>query len=661
MLFKKTKIISLLLIISIIYGCSASHFSRTAYRSYDIGEYHAATEKLLKAYRKEKDREKKKEYDYLLATAYSYIGDYRKAEIRYRNLMRNNYPDSSLVLKYANVLRFNEKYNEAAELYRQILDSIPEHNEALIGLKSCEVTPEWEEKPTRHIVTRERLLNTRDAEYSPVFVSGLDNKLIFTSTREGSKGRGKSAITGMRNGDLWKSNYDIQRQRWEKPELLDEEQLINTSLDEGAATLSSDGGTMLFTRCRFDKTKALGAEIFESQSSRDSWSEATEVEIFGDSIIVAHPSLSADGQKLYFVSDQDGGFGGKDIWVVEKISDGWSEPENLGPKINTEGNEMFPFIRDDGTLYFSSDYHVGMGGLDIFQAYLKETGGEKQLVVENMKAPINSTGDDFSIFFLPGKDQGMFASNRKGSQADDLYSFILPPKIFRIEGEIVNSETETRVNDAYLRVIGTDGTMLKVRSDDGKFQYRMNPETEYIFAAFKEGFLNAKRIISTLELEDSKNFELTLQLTPTDVPVNVDNINYEFGKWDLLPGSIQALDSLVEILEMNPTIVVEIMSHTDFIGSVQFNSELSQKRAQGVVDYLIQKGIHPSRLVAKGYGETWPKKVNRKIAKQYEFLKPGDVLSEDFINKLETEEQQEIAKSIDRRTEFRVLSTDFRE
>jgi peptidoglycan-associated lipoprotein len=215
------------------------------------------------------------------------------------------------------------------------------------------------------------------------------------------------------------------------------------------------------------------------------------------------------------------------------------------------------------------------------------------------------------------------------------------------------------MKDAYLRVIGTDGTSLKVRSEDGKFQFRMASETEYIFAAFKEGFLNSKKNISTVGLDDSKNFDITLKLTPTDAPVNIDNINYEFGKFDLLPSSVKALDSLVTVLELNPTIVVEIMSHTDFVGSDQFNSELSQKRAQSVVNYLISKGINPARLVAKGYGETWPKKITRKIAKQYDFLKAGDVLSENFINKLSTDEQKEIAKSLDRRTEFRVLRNDF--
>jgi peptidoglycan-associated lipoprotein len=231
--------------------------------------------------------------------------------------------------------------------------------------------------------------------------------------------------------------------------------------------------------------------------------------------------------------------------------------------------------------------------------------------------------------------------------------------VFRVEGEIVNNENDNRIKNAYLRVIGTDGTNLKVRSEDGKFQFRMLPGTEYIFAAFKEGFLNSKKIVSTVGLEDSKNYDISLRLTPTDAPVNVDNINYEFGKSDLAPGSIKSLDSLASILDQNPTIVVEIMSHTDFVGSDQFNSELSQKRAQSAVNYLITKGLNPARLVAKGYGKTWPKKVTRKIAKMYDFLKVGDVLSEDYINKLATDEQKEIAKSLDRRTEFRVLRNDF--
>jgi peptidoglycan-associated lipoprotein len=655
-MFKQQYSIFFIILLALILGgCSGSY--RSAMVSYEIGEYHGAIQKMQKASKREKDPKVRLDIDHKIAESYWYIGDHRRAEPRFRNLINRQYPDSLLSLKYAHALRYNGNYTEAIKYYNLFLELFPENGEALNGIESCKVTPEWEKTPTRFVVTHEKILNTRDAEYSPVFIAGLDNALLFTSTRDGAKGRKRSQITGHRNGDLWRANFDIQRQRWDKPQLLEEDLMINTPNDEGAATLSSDGSLILFTRCRFDKGKAMGAQIFESQKSKDTWSEATALSIGGDSLIIAHPSLSRDGQTLYFVSDMPGGFGGKDIWKVEKTSEAWSEPINLGPEINTPGNEMFPFIRDNGELYFSSDYHIGMGGYDIFRAYYSPTG----LTVENMKAPINSTGDDFSIFFLPGKDQGMFASNRKGSLGDDLYSFVLPPKIYRTEGEIVNTETDTRIKDAYLRVIGTDGTNLKVRSEDGKFQFRMMPGTEYIFAAFKEGFLNSKQIVSTIGLEDSKMFTVNLRLTPTDSPINVENINYEFAKFDLLPESVSALDSLIATLELNPTIVVEIMAHTDFVGSAQFNSDLSQKRAQSVVNYLITKGINPARLVAKGYGETWPKKVTRKLAKDHDFLKANDVLTEDFINKLATDEQKEIAKSLCRRTEFRVLSNDFRE
>lgn len=649
-------LISLTLLLS---ACSSSRTASSALKSYEIGEYNAAIDKLIKAYRKEKLPDKRTEYDYYLANAYWYLDDYQRAELRIRNLLRKEYPDSSLRLKYAHALRYNGKFDEALASYQQFLDSFPNNQEALNGIEACKLIPVWKENPTRFEVNREKLLSSRYADFSPWFIGGLDNVIIFTSTRDGAAGKGKSEITGQNAADLFRSNFDIQRQRWEKPVPVDEELLINTPFEEGAASFSNDGNTMYFTRCEFDKKGSNGAAIYTALRSKDTWSDAVNIDLLPDSLVAAHPAISHDGMTLYFVSDMEGGQGGKDIWKVEKLANTWGPPENMGPEINTPGDELFPFIRDNNELYFSSDYHIGMGGLDLFKATHNES--TKTWEVENMKVPINSEGDDFSITFIPGRDQGMFSSNRKGSTGDDLYSFILPPKIFRTEGLIVDSETESRINDAYIRVIGTDGTMLKVRSQDGKFQYRMAPETDYIFAAFKDGFLNAKQIISTTGLPDSKVFEIELKLTPTDAPVKVDNINYEFGKADLLPEAKKALDSLITILTINPTIVIEIMSHTDFVGSVQFNSNLSQQRAQGVVNYLIEQGINPKRLLAKGYGETWPKTVNRKLARQYEFLNRGDELTESFILALPTEEEQEIAKAINRRTEFRVLSNDFRE
>ncbi|HKJ79534.1 MAG TPA: OmpA family protein, partial [Prolixibacteraceae bacterium] len=447
----------------------------------------------------------------------------------------------------------------------------------------------------------------------------------------------------------------VQRQKWEEPQLIDEYQIINTAEEEGAPTLTANGEQMIFTRCRYDKAQDLGAELYSSSQSRGAWSEPIKVQVVGDSIVAAHPALNEDGSVLYFVSDMPGGYGGKDIYRANKDGGTFNEPENLGPTINTPGDEMFPYVRDNGEFYFSSNYHIGMGGFDIFVANEDEEGN---WTYQNMGSPINSPSDDFGIAFVKEENKGMFSSNRKGSRGDDLYSFMVPPKVFRLEGEIYNKETGEKLDGATVRIIGTDGTNLRMRAREGEFKMKLQPETDYIFAAFKDGFLRDKAAASTMDLEDSKDFRFDLHLTPTDSPIKIENINYEFGSWELLPQSLVSLDSLVQVLTLNPTIVVEIMSHTDYVGSDQFNFELSQKRAQSVVDYLIEKGINPQRLVAKGYGETWPKTVTRAVAKQYDFLKRNDELTEEFILDL-TEEQQEMARALNRRTEFRVLSTDF--
>ena len=623
--------------------------------SQDIGEYYNAIEKYRKASRKEKNRDKRKQYDFAIAECYRHIGDYDRAEMYYKMAIRRSYEDNIVLLHHADMLRATQKYEEAIEAYRIYLDSVPGSKQALNGLEAIRKTQEWVANPTRHIINPIKELNSNASDFSPVFVAGRDNEIIFTSSRKAATGKKESMITGQNYTDLFRSTFGVQRQKWEEPKLLDENLIVNTGDEEGTVTLSANGDQMIFTRCRYDKSQALGAELYESSQSRGSWSDPIKVNIVGDSIIAAHPALSPDESVLYFVSDMPGGFGGKDIWKAEKNGGSYSNPVNLGSVINTPGDEMFPFIRDNGELYFSSNYHIGMGGFDIFVAHQNE---EEVWVIENMGSPMNSPSDDFGIGFVTGENKGMFSSNRKGSRSDDIYSFVVPPKIYTVEGEVFNKEDNSKIEGATVRIIGTDGTNLKMRTRNGKFQMKLKPETEYIFAAFKDGYLRDKASANTIGLEDSKDFRFELFLTPTDAPIKVENINYEFGSWELLEESKTALDTLVEILVINPTITIELMAHTDYVGGDQFNFELSQKRAQSVVDYLIEKGINPQRLVAKGYGETWPKTVNRKLAKQYDFLKRNDELTEEFIKKL-PEAQQEIANSINRRTEFRVLSTDF--
>lgn len=642
-------------LIFILSGCGAGKFGRDAMLAQDIGEYYKAIEKYRKSIRKEKDRDKRMIYTFQTAECYRAIGNYEMAEIYYKTSVRRGYPDNIVLLHHADMLRNTQQYEDAVETYRIYLDSVPGDERALAGLESIRQTQDWVANPTRHIINPVKELNSRESDYSPVFVAGRDNEVIFTSSRKAVTGKRPSGITGQGYTDLFRSTFGVQKQKWEEPKLLDENLIINTEDEEGAATLSTTGEQMIFTRCRFDKEKPLGAELYSTSQSRGSFSEPTRVDVVGDSIVAAHPALSETEASLYFVSDMEGGFGGKDIWVAEKKGGSFANPVNLGDKINTPGDEMFPFVRDNGELYFSSNFLPGMGGYDIFVATKDDDGN---WTVKNMGSPVNSPFDDFGIAYVKGEDKGMFTSNRKGSKGDDIYSFVVPPKVYQVEGDVFDKETRNHIDGATVRVIGTDGTNMKVRTQGGKFKMKLKPETEYVFAAFKDGYLRDKAAASTIGLEDSKDFAFEMFLTPTDSPIKVDNINYEFASFELKPESKIALDTVYQVLIFNPTITIELMAHTDYVGSDKANFELSQKRAQSVVDYLIEKGISPQRLVAKGYGETWPKEITREIARQHEFLKRGDELTEEFILKL-PKEQQDICNAINRRTEFRVLSTDF--
>lgn len=644
-----------LVVIFILNGCGSAKYGRDAMLSQDIGEYFKAIERYRKATRKEKDREKRMLYAYKTAECYRYIGNYESAELYYKNAIRRGYANDTALLYHADMLRATQQYEAAIETYRTYLDSVPGDERAIAGLESIMKTQEWVANPTRHIINPIKELNSRESDYSPVFVAGRDNEIIFTSARKSVTGKRPSMITGQGYTDIFRSTFGIQKQKWEVPKLLDENLIVNTEDEEGAVTLSSTGEQMIFTRCRYDKSQPLGAELYSTSQSRGSFSEAVRVDVVGDSIVAAHPAFNETETLLYFVSDMEGGYGGKDIWVAEKKGGSFANPVNLGDTINTPGDEMFPYVRDNGELYFASNYRMGMGGFDIFVATKDEDGRWK---VENMGSPMNSPADDFGIAFVKGENKGMFTSNRKGSRGDDIYSFLVPPKIYQVEGTVFDKENNNKIDGATVRIIGTDGTNIKMRTQNGSFKMKLKPDTEYVFAAFKDGYLRDKATASTVDLADSKDFEFQLFLTPTDSPIKVDNINYEFASFELLPESKIALDTVYQVLIFNPTITIELMAHTDYVGSNNANFELSQKRAQSVVDYLIEKGISPQRLVAKGYGETWPKVVTREIAKQYDFLKRNDELTEDFIKKL-TPEQQQIANAINRRTEFRVLSTDF--
>ena len=372
--------------------------------------------------------------------------------------------------------------------------------------------------------------------------------------------------------------------------------------------------------------------------------------------MAAHPAVGADGY-LYFVSDVAGGYGGKDIWRVRLAEIGSASPENLGPEINTPGDEMFPYMRDDGTLYFSSNGHPGMGGLDIFKAI---QNGQGKWEIENMKSPINSMADDFGITFEGLKEKGFFSSNRNDSRgADHIFSFERPGIQIFVEGWVLDKEEEL-IDSATVRIVGKDGTdqRLFVRMD-GIYTTELVRGMDYVMLGSAPGYLNQKQTLSVPNEEKSEIFYVDFYLASIFKPVLIENIFYDFDKATLRPDSKEALDELIDLLNDNPNVTIELSAHTDRKGSEAYNMDLSQRRAQSVVDYLIIGGIEKERLTAVGYGKSEPKEISKHLAAQYDFLPEGQILDAEFIDTLSRQEQ-EIADQINRRTEFRVLRVDYR-
>ena len=351
-----------------------------------------------------------------------------------------------------------------------------------------------------------------------------------------------------------------------------------------------------------------------------------------------------------------GGFGGKDIWRIN-LKERAGSLENLGEFINTPGDEVFPYVRADSLLYFASNGHAGLGGLDIFKATQRPSGGWS---VENMGSPVNSSADDFGITFGEG-ESGYFSSNRgDGRGYDHLYSFVLPDLKITISGMVLDRDEEP-VPNAVIRIIGDDGSNQKATGKvDGSFSFPLQRGVRYVMLAGAKGYLNARQEFTSDTAEEDADYNVDFILASITKPNVVDNIFYDFDKATLRPESCVALDSIVQVLHDNPNVTIEMASHTDRWGSEEYNMNLSERRAQSVIDYLIAAGIKPDRLQPQGYGKSRPKVITKKLAREFPQYKEGDVLTEEYILALPEEVDQEIADQINRRTEFQVLSIDYK-
>jgi peptidoglycan-associated lipoprotein len=645
----------LLIFIMLPDAAAQKRKAERAYDAYNAGEYYEAVDFFKDAYSKtgKSDKEARSELVFMVGESYRMINDPRNSETWYKLAVRSSYSKPDAQFWLAMSLKKNGKYQQAIDEFRKYKQIAPGDARADQEIRACELANEWERNPEQYQITELKELNSRETDFGPAYGSDDFGMIYFTSSRDDATGNKRHGATGQNFTDIFETRLD-KKSKWSTPVPVG---AINTESEEGTPALTSDYSEMYFTRCEAGKRERKGCVIMRTTKSGSSWSQPENIGILPDTVVAAHPAISPDGSTLYFVSDIAGGYGKKDIWYVTRNGDGWSSPLNLGPDINTPEDELFPYIREDGTLYFSSDGHIGMGGLDIFKASPQPDGS---WVVENMKSPINTSADDFSIVFESGNERGIFSSTRKGRGNDDLYAFEMPPLRFSVTGLVKDEKTGAPIPASTVQLIASDGSNLQAETGNGgDFRFNLNPNVDYIFLASKKGYLNGKEKETTKGQERSREFMVTILLSAFDRPIELPNILYDFGKYDLRPESMVSLDRLVETLNDNSNVTIELMSHTDSRDTEEFNQVLSQQRAQAVVNYLIEKGIDPARLTAVGYGESSPVVVDQAISAETPFLKEGTVLTEEFINTLPNEEQKEIAHQINRRTEFRVLRTDY--
>ena len=642
----------------LLMSCGADQAVKKGDKFLAVGEYYDAAEQYKKAYAQtpSKERTTRGLRAKRLAECYRRLNQTNKAISAYNNVLRYKQADSLTHLYLGQLHMRNGNYKEATKQFAIAVDSLQRDSLNLIlakvGLESAQKAPGWKKDGSAYTVKKMDLFNSRRDDYSPMLAGDADDQLYFTSTRNQAQGDEYNGITGTKSADIFYVQKD-EKGKWGKPQAIASE--LNSVYDEGACCFSPDGKTMYLTQCTTDPYYPRYARIMVSTRTDAAWSKPKELVIAHDTLSsFAHPAVSPDGQWLYFVSDMAGGMGGLDIWRCRLLTStevGYAE--NLGEPVNTPGDEMFPTFRPNGDFYFSSNGHPRLGGLDVFFI----AAGDKK--IHHPGYPLNSQGDDFGMTFEGKLNQGFFCSNRGDLRGfDNIYSFYNPEIVQTIKGWVYEQDGY-ELTAAQMYMVGNDGTNLKlsVRSD-GSFTQEIKPDVDYVLLGTCKGYLNHQEQIRVESSKTSQEYVLQFPLANISAPVLIDNIFYDFNKATLRPESQKALNELVQLLNENPNVTIELSAHTDCRGSDAYNEQLSQRRAESVVAYLIAHGIAADRLTPKGYGESKPKRIKKRVAEKYEFLKEGDVLTEEMISAL-PEELQELCHQMNRRTEFKVLRTTY--
>jgi peptidoglycan-associated lipoprotein len=636
------------------------------------GNYHAAIAKYDLALNKKPNKADKAYIYFQRAECKRMSLDWNGALKDYDKAVKAGYPNDIVYLRRADAYRYFGKYDLALADYEEYQRRVPSDPAGAVGIQSCELSAKWQQGDAGSNdcasswwkVKNEQELNTRDLDFCPSWADKKRNGILFTSKRAGQTGSKIDPITGMLYCDIFESRKSKNAQ-WSVPAPVSGD--VNTAQsNEGATVINRSGNKMYFTRCDQAKNEVVTCKIYSADRQENGWSKSTVVD-FGldaamlDSFNFRHPALSANGEVMVFSSDMTGSKG-LDLWmsVYDTKARKWGQPVRLGGDVNSDGKEAFPYLHEDGTLYFASDGHAGMGGLDIFTAG-KDANAWKWNATENMKYPLNSSADDFGLIMATDKRSGYLTSSREGTKGgDDIWSFAVDAEKcpMTMSGSVADKKNKVPVENALVHVTGSDGSRFDLLTDaNGNYGFRMKTATTYsITIEGQQGRSSMAESYFNLPSDQKTSFEspsgcpCTVVLSDSLDPVSSTEIRfpavlYEYNSAALSGGSTDSLDFLYRLLIDNPTMVIELGSHTDCRGSDRYNKDLSQRRAQSCVDYLVKvKGIPRERIMAKGYGETTPL-----------YLDKDTPLTEAWIAK-QPKDKQEYYHQLNRRTVFRVLS-----
>ena len=675
-------------------------------------QYIAALQKYEEAYNKISSNKAEKNRCYFqMGECYRLMNNFPKAERVYKRLINQKYYTTEPKLYYymAEMYRFENKFDEADEYYGKYLELVPDDKLAQQRKASIIYVNQLFMNRTRHNIVKLDKWSTDYNDWAPRFMGDDTTRLVFTSSRFGDDDGKHDAWTGQAFSDFYTVFQDRKGNWSDAVENFDNSKVINSPVNEGEAWFSPDGRTVYFSRCDSREHETQGCYVYYSKKGGASlddkpgrkgkkddnaeangdWSEPVKINLGDTMYNYLYPTLSRDQLTMYFSSDMPNGYGDYDLWVATRksVDDDFGTPVNLGGTVNSAGREVFPTLRNDSTIYFSSNGLPGVGGLDIFRS---TKNGRKWSTPENLGIPINSSYDEMSIIYYPESqhymmERGYFSSNRpfddphskktdkKGKKVppinDDLFYFELPPLLYSIEGTIRDEKSMQLVENAKVRIVGSDGSEFETYSNKQGF-YRFDVtqikrNVVYKMYVSKVDYFSIEGSESTCGYNTDKDIVHDFRLEPVPKqPVVLPEIRYDLAKWDLKEEFMDSLMDLYLVMVNNPNVVVELRAHTDcrpFLGLT--NDTLSQRRAQSVVDYLISRGIEPERLVAKGYAERVPRTLDRNMTvrvdgKPYSFAE-GTTLDCDYINHMNDKGRQEAAHQLNRRLEFLILRMDY--